>query len=198
MKIFKLVVIIYLILWNYTGYCQNGNNIVTEFNNARKQVDSNLSSHFPEIILLKAIGISVKPALESEYNEGLELSYAIALKKENLTILIDSLNKLRLPVFRLNSKKTFQIDRPYGEGTSNQKNCYPLPNYSRWAHSFFPDEKLPKDMRFYIIDAKAGEYLPKNLLTKGGGLPKEWKNGYSRGIAISKKTNTVIYWLVVW
>jgi hypothetical protein len=29
-------------------------------------------------------------------------------------------------------------------------------------------------------------------------MPKQWQNGYSKGIAISKEKRTVVYWTVIW
>lgn len=54
------------------------------------------------------------------------------------------------------------------------------------------------DFLVYVIEAKKGEFLTGESLTSGKGLPKEWKNGYSKGIAINKKDKVIIYWLEMW
>ncbi len=51
---------------------------------------------------------------------------------------------------------------------------------------------------FFVISSSPGNFLKKDYLTDGKGLPEEWKNGYSRGIAINEKDNELIYWLEIW
>lgn len=51
---------------------------------------------------------------------------------------------------------------------------------------------------FYVIESSTESILEKEYLTEGKGLPKEWKNGYSKGIAINEIDNELIYWLEAW
>ena len=75
----------------------------------------------------------------------------------------------------------------------------PVPNFNR---SYFSSEKTPchlsNSFKLYIIDAKKGRYMPDSCLTKGEHMPSDWKNGFSKGIAISKDSLAAIYWIVVW
>jgi len=85
------------------------------------------------------------------------------------------------------------IDRPCYNG------LFPVPNF--WHNSFTTDEtecKLPDDFELYVTDAKQGKYLKEDFLTSGWFMPKQWKNGYSKGIAISMEQNIIIYWLAIW
>lgn len=85
------------------------------------------------------------------------------------------------------------LDRPCYTG------LYPIPNF--WHNDFTTNEtecKLPDDFVLYVIDAKQGKYLKEELLTSGWFMPKQWKNGYSKGLAMSRKRNIIIYWLVIW
>ena len=41
-------------------------------------------------------------------------------------------------------------------------------------------------------------YINKEYLSKGVCMPKKWRNGYSRGIAIDDTESMVIYWLEIW
>ena len=83
------------------------------------------------------------------------------------------------------------------------KNCYndkvPIPNF--WDSKIFSnttDTRLPADFIIYVLDYKAGKFASNNLLTDGGFMPKKWKNGYSKGLAVSEKQKIIIYWIEIW
>ncbi len=57
---------------------------------------------------------------------------------------------------------------------------------------------LNKEFQIYIIDAKQGMYVNSDLLSKENLMPENWKHGFTKGYAISKKERTIIYWTVVW
>lgn len=50
----------------------------------------------------------------------------------------------------------------------------------------------------YIIEAIPGLFLDKENLSNGQCMPSDWKNGFSRGVAINETNNNVIYWLEIW
>ncbi len=58
--------------------------------------------------------------------------------------------------------------------------------------------RLTNDFIIYVLDAQKGHFLPEEYLTKGLGMPKGWRNGFSKGIAISDDRNIIIYWIEVW
>lgn len=55
-----------------------------------------------------------------------------------------------------------------------------------------------KNYDLYIIEAKKGKFLAENNLSFGYGLPEEWRNGYTRGVAVNEDKGIVIYWLEIW
>lgn len=57
---------------------------------------------------------------------------------------------------------------------------------------------LDRSSEIKIIDAKQGVFIDTSHILKNKYLPPKWQNGYSRGIAISKKENIIIYWVVAW
>lgn len=62
----------------------------------------------------------------------------------------------------------------------------------------FGTDEFPDDTEFYIYQAVPGlfyDYKPSYLRYY---LPEEWKNGLSRGFAISEKKNKILYWVVIW
>ncbi len=79
------------------------------------------------------------------------------------------------------------------------RNKFPVPNF--WHNDFTTEKtycRLPKDFKLYVLEAKSGQFFDKKYLTDGQFMPNEWKNGYSKGVAISKKRNVIIYWVIVW
>ena len=83
------------------------------------------------------------------------------------------------------------------------RDCYrnklPVPNFWDYPGTISTsDVKLPEDYTLYVFDAKAGNYWDKDTLTGGQYMPDGWKNGYSKGVAVSEKRNDLIFWLLFW
>lgn len=57
---------------------------------------------------------------------------------------------------------------------------------------------VPSDLFVYVFEAKAGNFWKENCDEKRPESLKEWKNGYSKGIAISKKESLIVYWTMIW
>lgn len=57
---------------------------------------------------------------------------------------------------------------------------------------------LTEDFKIYVFDAKQGKYIDDKYLQECECLPKKWKHGYSKGVALSDKKQVVIYWVAVW
>lgn len=76
---------------------------------------------------------------------------------------------------------------------------YPVPNFIEYPeanlHSGF---KLDNSFVIYVLEAKPGNHFPRYKMNVFKQMPNKWKNGYSKGVAISKAKKTVIYWSVMW
>lgn len=57
---------------------------------------------------------------------------------------------------------------------------------------------LTEDFKIYVLDAQPGKYIDDKHLQECECLPEKWKHGYSKGIALSDKRQTIIYWIIVW
>jgi len=55
---------------------------------------------------------------------------------------------------------------------------------------------LSKDFKIYVLESEKGKYWEG--LESADYMPKEWENGYSKGIAINEKNNIIIYWVIIW
>lgn len=76
---------------------------------------------------------------------------------------------------------------------------YPVPLFD--IQDFIADTYcgLNSDFSILIFDAKKGAYIKdKYLSTECECVPLDWKHGYSKGIAINDKINTIIYWIIAW
>ncbi len=79
-------------------------------------------------------------------------------------------------------------------------NLYPIPNFSNFSkyQSNETECKLTKDFTVYVLEAKTGKFLDRNKLTLGTYMPKNWKNGFSKGVAISNEREVIIFWVIIW
>lgn len=57
---------------------------------------------------------------------------------------------------------------------------------------------IPSDLEVYVIEAEPGNFWKEKCPEPRPESLKEWKNGYSKGIAISKKEKLIVYWVIIW
>ena len=57
---------------------------------------------------------------------------------------------------------------------------------------------IPKDLKVYVISAEPGNFWKVDCKENRPETLKDWKNGYSRGIAISEKEHLVVFWVMIW
>lgn len=55
---------------------------------------------------------------------------------------------------------------------------------------------LSNDFMIYVLESKSGLYWKG--LKPNKYMPKDWKNGYSKGICINQIKGIMIYWLIIW
>jgi hypothetical protein len=92
------------------------------------------------------------------------------------------------------------------------KSCYdtllPIPKFYEYESEVYHPKKqqnrnevegetmLPSGFNIYVLEAKPGKYFEKYDIIPNRQMPDGWKNGYSKGVAISVKYQTIIYWSV--
>ena len=142
--------------------------------------------------------------LEVPYSDSLARAlpnskFKIAYSSQDSNLLIVG----RLGESTLERYREFEKNYPW----SNSKGYIPVPNFYEHNYLFGTsridrdplNNRLPEGYTIYVVDASPGIYIKKEWLTEGLGLPPEWKNGYSRGYAISSDTTkNIIYWLAIW
>lgn len=110
-------------------------------------------------------------------------------------------------LLKINSFETFESLENYKvveiiDTTLVNKPCYkdkhPIPNF--WDYSIERKVNFWKDENFtiYVYNAKSGNFSKNFELQSNPQMPIEWKNGYSKGVALSKEKRTIIYWCAIW
>lgn len=97
---------------------------------------------------------------------------------------------------------TIEVNRPCYEG------LLPIPKFFNYENEVSnPSRKianksqdyetsLPQGFDIYVLEAKSGDYFEKYDLIPNRQMPNGWKNGYSKGVAISKEHQSIAYWSV--
>lgn len=57
---------------------------------------------------------------------------------------------------------------------------------------------VPNDLEVYVLKAEHGYFWKKKYDLKRPQKLGIWQNGYSCGIAISKRLNVIVYWMKAW
>jgi len=171
-----------------------------------------LTNHFPNT--LNESIVTFTDNISSEMG-SLELMVIDSIKNDSLIPLQKDLESVYIGKYNssdscllivdrfLTRSKYYKVENTDYDKRQIERPCYiglfPVPNF--WHNNFTTTEtecKLPDDFVLYVVDAKQGKYLKEELLTSGWFMPKQWRNGYSKGIAISCERNIIIYWLVIW
>ena len=74
----------------------------------------------------------------------------------------------------------------------------PIPNFihtenPKWGQG----NSLDSTFNIYVIESKSGTYS-RYKMKPLESMPIGWKNGFSRGLAISNEKAVVVYWMIVW
>lgn len=75
----------------------------------------------------------------------------------------------------------------------------PVPNFFNLKfEKSVAKTKLPQGFYIYVLDSEPGNFWDNDMLKPSRSMPKKWENGYSKGVAISKKRKEIIYWIIIW
>lgn len=115
----------------------------------------------------------------------------------NIDLIRDSLNLYSTNVKEVDNMIPIGNFEQYDFGLGEYSDSI----YSKIDSSFHKANKnnVPIDLKVYVIEAVPGDYFVSNTLkTKRYSKLGIWKNGYSRGVAISEKEKSITYWLIIW
>ncbi len=163
--------------------------------------DTSLYDHFPDESMIRKIivGMPCKGG-----TSGLEIIIFLKKDDKQLDGFIKEHNSL--PTYAIKDTCTnyylYKDNNLITQYDDCRKKNPPVPDYRFWEDHdeiMFYYEDIKDDLIYYIIESKSGKYLPDSLLTRKYQPPYEYVwNGFSRGYAISKKANLLVYWLLVW
>lgn len=173
-----------------------------------------LVNHFPELLTgERSMAINSKNVSKNSiglylYEYDVELSILQNLKqrlKNNSIAHYSTDNPMLLIVNRFETMKSYE-DREIPLLTDSTyldsrlyTNLYPVPNFINYEN---PKQNngiwLPEGFDLYVLDAKSGSCCKEFGLNTNFQMPEGWKNGFSRGVAISEKNKTVVYWGIIW
>lgn len=169
---------------------------------------NSLTNHFPNYELIENIHITQSCDTFAYHNT---LDFYIIIPEANK--IIDSVlnTKLSANVYAANDSCLLVVndyidntnlgDRFIAAKSTFIENCsdnkLPVPNFWNSEYSNETRCKLSKDFTLYVLESKIGAYS-KKIKQEQSSMPDTMRHGYSKGFAISKEKNTIIYWVVIW
>lgn len=98
----------------------------------------------------------------------------------------------------INDYKEKEIDELMKD-SSCIKYCNPIPRFVNIKNPVKSNPTLLNSQYcIYVLDSSPNKYFRDFQLKPNPRMPKSWKNGYSKGIAINKTERTIIYWVTIW
>ncbi len=188
---------------------------LNDYLETKKEFDFWLVKHFPNL-LNSEISTHINSKIESKNNIGLYLyEYDVELSKLKKIQSISEKSAVAhykmedTLIFIINRFETLQtdyngkfpkIDDSLYVDSTLYAGLYPVPNFIGYEKPVKTKNGiwLPKEFDLYVLEAKSGDYCTEFELKENFQMPKGWKNGFSRGVAIDEKERTIIYWGVLW
>lgn len=175
-------------------------------NTYREYFNKEMFSHFPNNHSSdRIISSYFYPNFDSFQNAGVYLRESYKFPNNVIDTLISSLEASNFQKFKHDDPCNLIIELYYNHGLNSGMKCdnnSPFPNF--WeeivALGFKENKYLPDDFDLYIIEQDTGEYIPEKNLNNQKDLfgSNKWKNGISKGIAISQERRICIYWIEIW
>lgn len=196
-KTMKILKIVFISLIPFIlGACMNSSKsskqiggVQSDFVKWKKAFPDSLTIHFPDKIGEDCISYG-----SSYRNTPKKILYLTLLKKVSEEERLLLKEQICAPDSCL--IKIYLNRNTYGFNKKGLGNCnayIPIPDYM-----LINDEgKIPDDIKYYVLETSKKVYVNHELYLRYY-LPKEWKNGMTRGIGISEKENIIFYWLIMW
>lgn len=182
-----------------------------EYREYKSNFNRNLTKHFPKHITHQSSGMTystnetkndISLTLIEKKLSAIELDSIKMFCKKNALAEYQKSHKCILFINKFETKETYENFKVVNiiDSTLVEKPCYkgkyPIPAFSSYQYG---DSDLDDvNLKIYVLDAKSGLGITKFDLKPNRQMPIEWKNGYSRGIAINEDKRTVVYWLRIW
>lgn len=214
----KRTIIILCFLQAFIYGCDNKRFLI-ESNNEKLQrykvdFEESLIDQFPDMIPYTDVDI-ISNTNASKNDIGL-LLYEYGVDKKDIKNIRKKIEKSSIAKYKSKDScllvvNRFETDETYRnyevvdviDSLEVNKECanqlYPIPNFIATNYSKGENGlKLDDSFEIYVLNAKAGNHFKRFEVQPSPQMPKQWQNGYSKGIAISEKNKTVIYWSIIW
>ncbi len=221
MKIERHLIILIIIISSLFG-CRNINikEIETAFES--EYLKSNLLSHFPEKIKdnKKFRMSSFPPYCPPSYECRAQFGKVYLIDKRDASMENGFINSCLyhtaysddslIIINQIGLRKELFTEEKYNKAF---KHRYPIPYFENYdfklgektSTEVIEGEKhvnyiytIPNDLEVYVLEAEAGNFWKENCNENRPESLKEWKHGYSKGIATSATEKLIIYWTMIW
>ena len=211
------VVFILLIVSVFNGCSQNQPNTGEFYLEKKKDFEKRFVDQFPEKISSSSDSNRVFSDMDEKKNDVAFMLYEYGLPEKVLQSVGNKYRKQAIATYtyldscllivnRFETKKTMdnRESADIKDSTLLDKECYhnklPIPNFIIYdGNNGNQNFGLDSSFTIYVFEAKKiNSWLKEFNMKPAYQMPKQWQNGYSKGIAISKEKRTVIYWTVMW
>jgi hypothetical protein len=157
---------------------------------------TDLTDHFPHEFKTRGQFSAVTPAGAYAYDMAF-LCLWVDIDSIEITDIKRRLKKVNAKEF--NPSDTSLIIVGDTVDYSTKTDGVPIPSFYNYEKDFgLNSVTLDNDFTIYVLESKSGEYMNTDYLTKDNRFPLNWRNGFSRGLAINEKEKRVLYWLTIW
>jgi len=129
-----------------------------------------------------------------------KIKYKTRYSKENIIINFDEFKDNLFSVSKCNLFYKNKYPIPYfenydfglGHRVVDKKNTNGDDDFFKYIYT------VPSDLIVYVIDAQAGVFWKKNCNEKRPNTLGVWKNGFSKGFALSEDKDMLVFWTIIW
>ena len=139
-----------------------------------------------------------KTKFDSIYNDFKSKSIKMASVNDTTVLLIFSYCDVMVGIDGVFNNLESKRNKNLAKHNNSLKDGIPIPLFEIDQFKSNTFSSLPDDFKIYVLEAKSGKYLEDKYLHDCVCLPKKWKHGFSRGVAMSDKRHVIIYWVTVW
>jgi len=181
-----------------------------------RSITPELTKHMPSSINAKKFDLYFNISPYSNKSTGEQVVVYLEYESSNIDSIISKF-ELRNPIkysdscnviiykYQSNTTKSSMIGKEwlYKKWVNKLETCSsksePIPNFIEVGEGEFQHTNgISDEFDIYIIEANSGKHFEEKYYGPALIMPEKWKRGYSRGYAINKKSNKVIYWLTIW
>ena len=181
---------------------------------AKNSFNKKFVNHFPKT--LKSYPFQTVNSKNMSKSDVRFMLYEYEKDLKNIDSVIRSLEKKSLAKYSSNDSCLLIVNRfetpityenredvVIRDSTKINQDCftsfYPIPNFIEYEFANGKSEiYLENNFDIYVLEAKKGNWFKEFKMMPNPQMPSNWKNGYSKGIAVSRERKTLIYWSVIW